>query len=175
MKQEITVTGFADEAHLRRTVAAIREKNWMVVDIYAPYALRGVAELLGRPRSRLPVVVFLGGAVGLLLALWFQFWASTLSWPLNVGGRPWNSLPAFVPVAFESMVLVGGFSLVGAFLLCCRLYPGKPAPQPVVGATNDRFVLVLQAPVTVAAVREVIPDLDLEIVGVDRSLEASQP
>lgn len=171
MKLEITVTGFADESHLRRTIAAIRARNWLIVDIYAPYALHGTEELLGWRRSRLPVACFLGGVAGLLPAFWMQFWMSTSSWPLNVGGRPWNSLPAFVPVAFESMVLLAGFSVVGGFMVRCRLYPGKPAPRQVLGVTDDRFVLVLQAPVSAAEVREAIHDL--ELVCVEEPREAS--
>ena len=148
MKRDIIVTGFADEAHVRRVVAVIQARHWTVADVYAPYALHGIEELLGLRRSRLPVACFLGGAAGLGLAFWLQFWTSTQSWPLNVGGRPWNSLPAFVPVAFESMVLLAGFSVVGALLIRCGLYPGRRAFLPAEGITDDRFAVILHAPVT---------------------------
>ncbi len=163
MKRNILVTGFADEAHLRRVIAVIHERHWIVADVYAPYALHGVEKLLGlHRRSGLPVVCFLGGAAGLGLAFWLQFWTSTQSWPLNVGGRPWNSLPAFVPVAFESMVLLAGLGAVGALLIRCGLYPGQRAFLPAEGVTDDRFAVVLRAPVTAAEVQSALQEFQVE-------------
>jgi molybdopterin-containing oxidoreductase family membrane subunit len=80
------------------------------------------------------------------LALWFQFWASAQDWPINVGGRPWNSLAAFVPAAFETMVLFAGLGVVLTWLLRSRLYPGRAAILPAPGVTDDRFVLQVQNP-----------------------------
>ena len=162
MKREILVTGFVDESQVRRAVAVIHAQHWTVADIYSPYALHGVEELLGLRRSRLPVACFLGGAAGLALAFWLQFWTSTQSWPLNVGGRPWNSLPAFVPVAFESMVLLAGFSVVGALLVRCGLYPGRRAFLPAEGITDDRFAIILSAPVTAAEVQQALQEFQVE-------------
>ena len=162
MNQDIIVTGFADEAHVRRVIAAIRARRWTVADVYAPYALPGIEELLSLRRSRLPVACFAGGAAGLSFALWLQFWTSTQSWPLNVGGRPWNSLPAFVPVAFESMVLVAGFSLVAALLVRCGLYPGRRPLLPAEGVTDDRFAVILCARVSAAEVQSVLQEFRVE-------------
>lgn len=162
MKRDLIVTGFADEAHVRRVVAVIQAHHWIVSDVFAPYALHGIADLLRVRHSRLPVVCFLGGAAGLGFAFWLQFWTSTQSWPLNVGGRPWNSLPAFVPVAFESMVLLAAFSLVGALLFRSGLYPGRRACLPAEGITNDRFAVILHAPVTIAEVQSVLREFQVE-------------
>src|SRR5262249_17509897 len=136
-------------------VRAIRDHDWDIADVYAPYPVHGLEEALGWPRSRLPVACFLGGAAGVGLAFWFQFWTSAVDWPHNVGGRPWNSLPAFVPVAFECMVLFAGFSLLFAWLFRCRLYPGKKALMPTLGLTNDRFAVVLRDATTPAAAQTV--------------------
>jgi Alternative complex III, ActD subunit len=161
MNPKIIVAGFATEDDLRRAVRAARERGWTIADAYAPYALHGLPELFGWRRSRLPAACFLCGATGAGLSLWFQFWTTTQNWPLNVGGRPWNSLPAFVPVTFESMVLLGGFGLVFAWLIRCRLYPGKKALLPLSGLTDDRFALVLDisgSATTIAEVRQVFKD-----------------
>ncbi len=174
MSQTVVVAGFAEEAHLRRAVGAVRQRGWTVLDVYAPYALHDLERLLGWRRSRLPVVCFSGGVAGLTAAFWFQFWASVRSWPLNVGGRPWNSLPAFVPVAFESMVLLAGFSVVFGVLLRCRRYPGKQPRRPSPGVTDDRFALVLQAPSdAVEEVRRVFHEC--QAVGVDAPREEVRP
>lgn len=142
--QRLILATFIEEEDLVAAVHAIDGRGWDVVDVHAPYFVHGLEEALGWRRSRLPVACFLFGAAGVGLALWFQFWTTARDWPLNVGGRPWNSLPAFVPVAFESMVLLGGLGLVFAWLIRCRLYPGKTARLPLPGLTDDRFMLVLQ-------------------------------
>jgi hypothetical protein len=162
MTRDTIVIGFTDEAHVRQVIAAIHAQHWTVADVYAPYALHGIGELLGLRPSRLPLAGFLGGAAGLALAFWMQFWTSTQSWPLNVGGRPWNSLPAFVPVAFESMVLLAGFSLVGALLIRCRLYPGRRAFLPAEGITDDHFAVILRSPVNLAEVQSVLHEFQVE-------------
>ena len=99
---------------------------------------REIEARIGMRSGRLQVAF---GALGVALAFWFQFWVSAIDWPINVGGRPWNSLPAFVPVAFEMMVLCGGLGLVLTWLVVCRLYPGKKPLQPSHRVTDDRFVI----------------------------------
>jgi hypothetical protein len=144
MRRKIILASFAREADLLAAVQAIRKRDGEIVDVYAPYAVHGLEDLLGWRRSRLPVACFLGGAAGVGLALWFQFWTTAWDWPLNVGGRPWNSLPAFVPVAFESMVLLAGLSLLFAWLFRCGLYPGKGGSPPLPGLTDNTFALVVR-------------------------------
>jgi hypothetical protein len=143
MSQRVLVAVFGDETDLLRAVSAVRGRGWPVVEAYTPYAVPELDRALGRPRSRLAAACFFCGLLGVGLALGFQFWATAWSWPLNVGGQPWNSLPAFVPVAFETMVLCGGLGMVLAWLLRCRLYPGKTPRLPLKGETDDCFVLVL--------------------------------
>jgi hypothetical protein len=146
MSRRIIVASFAQVEHLLEAVRAAREREWDVLDVYSPYVVHELDQLLGWRRSRLPAACLLGGVAGAALALWFQFWANDFDWPLNVGGRPWNSLPAFVPATFESMVLLAGFGLVFAWLARCRLYPGKQAVLPLPGLTDDRFALVVRDP-----------------------------
>jgi hypothetical protein len=144
MSGTIVVASFATEKDLLDAVRAVRERDCDIVDVFTPYAVHGLEKELGWPRSQLPVACFLCGAAGAGLALWFQFWTSATDWPMNVGGRPWNSLPAFVPVAFETMVLFAGFGLAFAWLARCRMYPGKKAVLPLAGLTDDRFALAIR-------------------------------
>jgi hypothetical protein len=146
MGRRLILASFANEEDLIAAVRAVQDHRWDIADVYAPYAVHGLEEVLGWRRSRLPVACFLGGVTGVGFALWLQFWTTAWNWPLNVGGRPWNSLPAFVPVAFECMVLLAGFSLVFAWLFRCGLYPGKQAQLTLPGSTDDRFVLALHEP-----------------------------
>jgi hypothetical protein len=143
MSQRVYVAAFAAEGDLLRAVAAVRMRDWPVVEAYTPYPVHGLDQALGRRRSRLPAACFVCGLLGVALALGFQFWATARDWPLNVGGQPWNSLPAFVPVTFEAMVLFAGLGLVLAWLVRCGLYPGKKPALLLQGETDDRFVLVI--------------------------------
>lgn len=133
---------FTDERGLLAATRAVRERGCEVVDVHTPYAVHGLDEAMGLEPSRLSWVCLACGALGAGVALWFQFWTSAVDWPLNVGGKPFNSLPAFVPVTFELCVLLAGLGVVAALLIRCRLWPGRRVSLPDVRATNDRFVLV---------------------------------
>ncbi len=136
---------FAAPEGLLAAVRAARRRGLHVVDTYTPHPVHGLDAALGLRRSRLPFVTLACGAVGAALALWFQYWSSSSDWPLDVGGKPLDSFPAFVPVAFEVMVLLAGLGTAVALLWRSRLLPGgstqKPAPA---GATDDRFVVMLE-------------------------------
>jgi hypothetical protein len=135
---------FEREDDLVRAAERVNQRGWRIVDIYTPYPVHETARLIGLRRSRLPYVAFVFGALGVAVAIWFQFWASAQDWPINVGGRPWNSLPAFVPVAFEMMVLFAGLGVVATWLLLSRLYPGRVAVVPSPRVTDDCFVLEVE-------------------------------
>ncbi len=123
---------------------AARRQGLTVVDAHTPHPVHGLDKAMGLRRSRLPFVTLACGAAGAALALRFQYWTSSSDWPLDVGGKPFDSLPAFVPVAFEVMVLLAGLGTAGALLVRSRLRPGGsgiPAPE---GCTDDRYVLIVR-------------------------------
>ena len=99
---------------------------------------------MGCRRSRLPFVTLLGGVFGAAGALAMQFYMAVFDWPLNVGGKPSNSLLAFVPIAFELTVLCAGLVTAGAFLVRSRLVPNACACRIAVRATEDTFTLILR-------------------------------
>ncbi|MBI3682664.1 MAG: DUF3341 domain-containing protein [Acidobacteria bacterium] len=124
---------------------AVCKAGFSVADVYAPYALHGLDRAIGLAPSKLPWVCFLLGLLGAAFKVWFEFWTTAQDWPINVGGKPWNSLPAFVPVTFEVMVLCAGLSTVFAFFFVSRLWPGKKPRLLDPAVTDDRFALVLEA------------------------------
>ncbi|MEW6755559.1 MAG: DUF3341 domain-containing protein [Candidatus Latescibacterota bacterium] len=144
MSRRVFLAFFAAEQDVLAATAAVRQRGLTILDVYTPYAVHGLDRAMGLAPSRLPVVCFLLGLLGAAFKVWFEFWTTGVSWPLNVGGKPVNSLPAFVPVTFEVMVLCAGVSTVLAFLFVARLGPGKKARVPHVSVTNDRFVLVIE-------------------------------
>lgn len=146
MARRVIIGSFAAEDDVLGAARAARQHGFRIADAYTPYAVHGLDQPMGLRPSRLPWVCFLCGLIGAAYALSSQFWAMTSSWPMNVGGKPWNSLPAYVPVTFEVMVLLAGPGVVLAFFLRCRLFPGKEAAPLFRGVTDDRFVLALEQP-----------------------------
>jgi hypothetical protein len=144
MNRRLFLGVFADEEDLLGATAAARARGLRIVDAYTPYAVHGLDEAMGLAPSRLSRACLALGVFGVAVALAFQFWTSAVDWPLNVGGRPWNSWPAFVPVAFEVMVLCAGLGVVLTLFIVCRLFPGKGAAMPAAGVTDDQFALVLE-------------------------------
>ncbi len=131
-----------EEDVLAATVAA-RERGLEIADVYAPYEVHGLDRAMGLKPSRLPWVCFVFGAIGAALKVLFEYWATAVDWPVDVGGKPWNSLPAFVPLTFEVMVLVAGVSTVAAFIWVAGLRPWREVTLPDPRVTDDHFALVL--------------------------------
>jgi Alternative complex III, ActD subunit len=134
---------FESEDDIMHAVRTFRSRGYSIEDVYTPYAIHGLERALGMKRSRLPWITLLLGLTGAGLKVWFEYWTTAVSWPVNVGGKPWDSLPAFVPVTFEVMVLLAGVSTVLVFLGIAKLYPGKKPKRFYPGVTDDRFVLIL--------------------------------
>lgn len=137
--------GWFDEEHaVVRATTAAREAGLLVHDVFAPFAIHGIDEAMGLRRSRLSYVCLGGGVVGLLFGAFLQYWTSVVSWPLNVGGKPLNSVPAFLPVAFELTVLFAALATVAALFVRARLRPRLTPPKGLLPrVTDDRFALAL--------------------------------
>ena len=109
------------------------------------------AVAMGLGPSRITWVCFVLGVLGAGSMLWFQIWASAIDWPANVGGKPLNSFPAFIPVAFESAILAAGIGTIITLLVRSRLFPWVQPRLTHPRVTNDHFVL---------AIRQTDADLD---------------
>jgi Protein of unknown function (DUF3341) len=124
------------------------EAGYRRMDAYSPFPVHGLAEAIGFHRTHLPLLVLLGGIAGGVGGYYLQYWISVSDYPLNVGGRPLHSWPAFIPVTFELIILGAALAAVLGMLALNRL----PMPyHPVFNvpafelATRNRFFLCIEA------------------------------
>ncbi len=139
---------FGTPEELIHAVEKVREAGYRRLDAYAPFPVEGLSEALGLKRNLVPVITLLGGLGGGLSGFFFQVWANVSSYPMNIGGRPLNSWPAFIPVTFELTILGAAISAVFGMLALNRL----PQPHhPVFNvhrfthASSDRFFVCIES------------------------------
>ena len=126
----------------------VYEAGYRRINGYSPYPIEELSEAIGFTHSSLPLIVFIGGLVGGIGGFLMQYWIEVINYPINVGGKPYNSWPAFIPITFECTVLVAAFSAVLGMLVLNKLpqpyHPVFNAPNFAL-ATRDRFFLVVEA------------------------------
>ncbi len=137
---------FDDEGPLLQAVKKLRENNETIRDVLTPFPIHGLDEAMAIKRTRIPVVGFIFGALGAVLAFGFQTWVFTAAYPLIIGGKPFFSVPTFVPITFEVTVLFAGLSMVAALLVRSRLKPDIDFDTVEARITDDRFVILVNAP-----------------------------
>jgi len=125
-----------------------RAAGYRQIDAYTPYAVEGLAWELGMRRSRIASIVLIGGLVGAGVGFWMQYHTLAVDYRLNVGGRPYNSWPVFVPIMFELTILVAACAaFLGMLFLNGLPQPHHPlfnVPQ-FDRASQDRFFLCIEA------------------------------
>ena len=132
-------------------VAAARrtyEAGYRRINGYSPYPIEELSEAIGFTHTSLPIIVLIGGILGGLSGFFMQYWMEVKDYPLNVGGKPYNSWPAFIPITFECTILFAAFAAVFGMLALNKLpqpyHPVFNAPNFAL-ATRDSFFLVIEA------------------------------
>ena len=142
------VAEFTDPTALVAAAERTRAAGYTRFEAYAPFPIEELVEAVGHPHTRLPLAVFLGGLIGGLSAYLLQYFTAVVTYPLNIGGRPPHSWPAFIPVTFECTIL--GAALTAVLGMLAR--NGLPMPyHPLfhiprfARASRDLFFLCIQA------------------------------
>lgn len=138
---------FDSPEELVRAAERARGEGYRKMDCYTPFPIEELGDILQARSSWVPLIV-LGGAIsGAVAGYGLQYWTMAVDYPLDIGGRPLNSIPAFMPVAFETTIL---FAVLAAVLGMLALN-GLPMPyHPVFNvpaflrASQDRFFLVIE-------------------------------
>jgi hypothetical protein len=139
---------FSKSETLLAAARRAHEQGYRKMDAFTPFPVEGLAENLGRPKSLVPLVVLLAGICGGAGGYFMEWYAMSVDYPINVGGRPLNSWPPFVPITFELTILSGALAAVISMLAFNRL----PRPHhPVFNArhferaSTDKFFLCIEA------------------------------
>lgn len=127
--KKVLVGMFDDDAVFLKAIKAIRSEGIRIDDAFMPFPVHGFEEALGMKESKLHVGGFWMGLFGCLFALSFIFYVTNISWPINWGGKPSNSILAWIPITFEVTVLSAAVSMFFAFIIRNTLFPGK---KPIV-------------------------------------------
>ena len=127
---------------LLAAVKKVRYAGIRKLDAFTPYAIHGLDTTMGLKRSWIPYATLVLALTGWCLGFLFQAWTSAIDWPLNVGGKPYVSWPAFIPITFESMVLIGGVLTTLILFIACGL-PNRKLPALDPRFTDDRFGLFI--------------------------------
>ncbi|HVK61614.1 MAG TPA: DUF3341 domain-containing protein [Bdellovibrionales bacterium] len=120
----------------------VREAGYKKFDAITPFPVHGIEEAVGISRSPIPYVTFLAGLTGLSAGLALTYWTSAVSWPLNIGGKPFFSGPAFVPIMFELTILFAALFSIGAMIILCRL-PKIDPPVIDPDLTSHKFAIFI--------------------------------
>ena len=134
---------WTEEEAFLKAVQAIYSKGEIKPLSLSPYPVHGLEEAMRTPRSWIPWVALIGGISGCLFGLWFTWWTSAVNWPLIVGGKPFWSLPAFIPIIFELTILFSALGSIGALMFACGLPHIEP---PVIDKdlSSHKFALFVK-------------------------------
>lgn len=135
---------FDHEDKLIKAVRAFKEKGIEITNTLTPFPVHGLEGELGLKENRLHTAGFIFGVTGLVLALFIMTWVFTINYPLNVGGKPFFSLPAFIPIIFELMVLFAAVGMVMVYMIRNNLAPGHIPRIFDDRITDDRFALLFE-------------------------------
>ncbi len=125
-----------------------REAGYKQMDAYSPFPVEGLSEAVGFPHTNLPAIVLAGGLIGMVGGFFLQYYPNAMGFPLDIGGKPFDSWPSFIPITYELTILCAAVACVVGMIWL----NGLPTPyHPVFNvprfelASQDRFFLCIKS------------------------------
>ena len=145
ISKEVLYGLYDDEEILLDAVREANKDHLDIMDVFTPFPIHGLDPLLGLEESRLHITGFVYGLIGTLTAFLSMTWIFTRDWPIVFGGKPYWSVPAFVPIIFELTVLFASVGMVITFYTICGMAPGITNPTLDDRITDDKFCIAFNA------------------------------
>ncbi len=139
--KEILYGVYDDEEILLDAIKEAKREHLEIWDVYSPFPVHGLDPLLGLSESRLHIAGFIYGAIGTLTAFLFMTWVFTRDWPMIFGGKPYWSVPSFIPITFELTVLFAAVGMVVSFYIVNGQGPGVSNAILDDRITDDKFII----------------------------------
>ncbi len=134
---------FDNEQLVLDGVRKVRGGGVKIHEVFTPFPVHGLDEVLGYQRTRLPIAAFIFGLAGTSLALLLQIWMLGYDWPMIIGGKNYVSLASFIPVTFELTVLLSALGMVATFIIVSDMKPYRWPRQFDVRSTDDKHVMAI--------------------------------
>ena len=139
---------FENSEELLSAAQRAREAGYRRLDAFSPFPIEGLADAVGFHSTRVPLICLIGGLIGCFGGFYLQYWPNVIGYPLNIGGKPYNSWPSFIAITFELTILFAALTCVFGMLAM----DGLPTPyHPVFNvpsfalASRDKFFLCIKA------------------------------
>ena len=142
--KKFIVGNFYDEQVLFPAVKQVRKAGYKIHDVYTPFPIHGLDGAMGLRDTSLHTAGFIYGITGTTVAFSFITWVFTTDWPMNIGGKPFFSLPAWIPIMFELTVLFSAVGMVLTFCYLCQLAPFVKKDHFNLRSTDDTFVMAIE-------------------------------
>jgi len=132
---------YNDEEDLKGAIKTANAAHLNIMDVFTPFPVHGLDPILGLKESRLHILGFIYGAVGATFGFLAMTWIFTSDWPIVFGGKPFWSVPAFIPITFEMTVLFSAWGMTITFYTICGMWPGVKAKTLDNRITDDKFCI----------------------------------
>jgi hypothetical protein len=146
MARTFKIGVFDEEEKFISSLKILQEQKYSIHEVFTPYPINEVLHLLKR-KTKLPTAAYFFGMFGIIVTLAFLYYTSVISWPIDYGGKPFNSFPSFIVVTIVVTILIVTIFSLALFSGRSKLYPGRDNTIFDNRATDDKFIIVVDTEV----------------------------
>jgi hypothetical protein len=148
MADKVIYAMYDDDDVLKDGAKKLVSKGVKINEVFSPFPIHGIDPIIGVKNTRLGIMAFLYGLIGLTLATYGMRFFMIVDWPMNIGGKPsmsyLDNMLSFIPITFEFTVLCAAHGMAVTYLIVNKTLPGMPAQNPDPRTTDDKFVMELR-------------------------------